>query len=242
MRHKKIDYEPVRNISSDLSGALRKEFQKLTACYPIIDEDDVQDIRDLWQKGKINRDKIKFTQKGGQTDMLSSPADISIVGGSRGGGKSYVLLMNALYDITNPNFRAIIFRKDLDDLTDIIDTSQELYSDYGTYNRAKNDMTWNFHHGGWLTFSYHAMEYAAFHDRYQGKQYPYIGIDEVTQMSYKKFKILTMSNRNAYGIRSRIVGSCNPDPDSCSVWKTCGTRARSVRVLRSRSSSTLTMP
>ena len=127
---------------------------------------------------------------------------------------SYVLLMNTLYDVTNPHLRAIIFRKELDDLSDIIDTSEEIYKDFGTYNRAKNDMTWNFYNGGWLTFSFHDMEYADFHDRYQGKQYPYIAIDEVTQMSYKKFKVLTMSNRNAYGIRNRIVGSCNPDPDS----------------------------
>lgn len=189
-------------------------YKELAKELKIIDEEEVQKIRDLWRQKKISRQSVCFAQKGGQTDMLATPADIAIVGGSRGGGKSYILLMNALYDITNPNFRAIIFRKDLDDLSDIIDTSQELYADFGTYNRAKNDMTWNFKQGGWLTFSYHAMDYGAFHDRYQGKQYPYIGIDEVTQMSFKKFKILTMSNRNAYNIRSRIVGSCNPDPDS----------------------------
>lgn len=207
-------YEPIKKIAEDVRERLMERFSDISSRLYIIDEDDVQTIRDEWKDGKINRDLVKFTQKGGQTDMLSSSADISIVGGSRGGGKSYVLLMNALYDITNPNFRAIVFRKDLDDLTDIIDTSQELYMPYGTYNRAKNDMTWNFDAGGWLTFSYHAMEYNAFHDRYQGKQYSYIGIDEVTQMSFKKFKVLTMSNRNAYNIRSRIVGSCNPDPDS----------------------------
>lgn len=207
--------------NSDVITLTEKQREKLAPLYKelakelkIIDEEEVQKIRDLWRQKKISRQSVCFAQKGGQTDMLATPADIAIVGGSRGGGKSYILLMNALYDITNPNFRAIIFRKDLDDLSDIIDTSQELYSDFGVYNRAKNDMTWNFKQGGWLTFSYHAMDYGAFHDRYQGKQYPYIGIDEVTQMSYKKFKILTMSNRNAYNIRSRIVGSCNPDPDS----------------------------
>ena len=209
-----IPYAPVTEISPADARKLKKEFKKLRKTLTILDEDDVQEIRDLWRKKKINRQSVVFAQRGGQTDMLSSPADISIIGGSRGGGKSYVLLMNALYDILNPNFRAIVFRKDLDDLSDIIDTSGELFSQFGTYNRAKNDMTWNFDNGGWLTFSYHAMEYNAFHDRYQGKQYPYIGIDEVTQMSFQKFKILTMSNRNAYNIRSHIVGSCNPDPDS----------------------------
>lgn len=211
---KYIPNKPVTRLSENQRQKLIPEFQQLAKTLHIIDEEELEQTRQLWQKRKIDRESVRFPQKGGQTDMLASPADISIVGGSRGGGKSYVLLMNALYDITNPNFRAIVFRKDLDDLSDIIDTSAELYSIYGTYNRAKNDMTWNFDSGGWLTFSYHSMEYSAFHDRYQGKQYPYIGIDEVTQMSFKKFKILTMSNRNAYNIRSRIVGSCNPDPDS----------------------------
>lgn len=209
-----IQNKPILRLSDSCKQKLIPKFRELAKNLIIIDEEEMDKTRELWNKRKISRDSVRFPQKGGQTDMLASPADISIVGGARGGGKSYVLLMNALYDITNPNFRAIIFRKDLDDLSDIIDTSAELYSIYGTYNRAKNDMTWNFRSGGWLTFSYHSMEYNAFHDRYQGKQYPYIGIDEVTQMSFKKFKILTMSNRNAYGIRSRIVGSCNPDPDS----------------------------
>ena len=201
-------YEPVKYIQKAVVPVLTQRYKELAHSLTILNDDEWDAIRATKPKNMI------YFQPGGQDDMLSSTADISITGGSRGGGKTYILLMQALYDITDPNFRAIIFRKDLDDLSDIIDTSQELYNDYGTYNRAKNDMTWNFNSGGWLTFSYHNMEPAAFHDRYQGKQYPYIGIDEVTQMSYQKFKVLTMSNRNAYGIRNRIIGSCNPDPDS----------------------------
>ncbi len=204
--------EPVAQLDDKCADAIVPKMKELAEKLKIISEDEVQDIREEWEK--THTTSIIFSQKGGQTDMLSSSADISIVGGGRGGGKSYVLLMQALYDVYNPNLRAIIFRKVLDDLSDIIDTSNELYSDFGIYNRAKNDMTWNFRNGGWLTFSFHDMEYDDFHDRYQGKQYPYIGIDEVTQMSFKKFKVLTMSNRNAYGIRNRIVGTCNPDPDS----------------------------
>ena len=208
-----IPFEPVTKLNDRISiPFLVQKLAELSEGLCMIDEDEVQDIREEWEAD--HKENVLFSQKGGQTDMLCSSADISIIGGGRGGGKSYVLLMNALYDITNPHFRAIIFRKELDDLSDIIDTSNEIFSDFGTYNRAKNDMTWNFYNGGWLTFSFHDMEYADFHDRYQGKQYPYIAIDEVTQMSYKKFKVLTMSSRNAYGIRNRIVGSCNPDPDS----------------------------
>ena len=207
-----IPYEPVAHLDKKCVASLMSEFDALADRFRIIDENDVQTIREQWEEEPT--DRVLFSQKGGQTDMLSSPADISIVGGGRGGGKSYILLMNALYDITNPNFRAIVFRKDLDDLSDLIDTSGSIFAPYGIYNRAKNDMTWNFNNTGWLTFSYHNMEFDDFHDRYQGKQYSYIGIDEVTQMSFKKFKVLTMSNRNAFKIRNRIVGTCNPDPDS----------------------------
>ena len=201
-------YQPVKYIPRPVEPLLSEGFRELARSLTVITDDEWDAIRSTKPKN------MTYFQPGGQDDMLSSVADISIVGGSRGGGKSYILLMQALYDITNPNFRSIIFRKELDDLSDIIDTSYELYDTYGMFNKSKNDLTWNFRSGGWLTFTYHNMEFSSFHDRYQGKQYPYIGIDEVTQMSYQKFKVLTMSNRNAYGIRNRIVGSCNPDPDS----------------------------
>lgn len=201
-------FEPVKYIPKAVEPILRERFGEMARSLNIIQDDEWDAIRSTKPRN------MTYFQPGGQDDMLSSVADISIVGGSRGGGKSYILLMQALYDIVNPNFRAIIFRKELDDLSDIIDTSYELYDTYGLFNKSKNDLTWNFRAGGWLTFTYHNMEFSSFHDRYQGKQYPYIGIDEVTQMSYQKFKVLTMSNRNAYGIRNRIVGSCNPDPDS----------------------------
>ena len=128
--------------------------------------------------------------------------------------KSFSLLMSALYNVTDPNFRAIILRKELDDLSDIADTSTQLFQDFGTYNRSKNDMTWNFYSGGWLKFSYHNDDYQSFHDRFQGKQYAYIGIDEITQMTFPKFKYLITTNRNAFHYRNHVFGTCNPDPDS----------------------------
>ncbi len=177
-----------------------------------IDEMQVQEMREGLEK-KPN-DKLIIAQAGGQNNMLMSEADITIGGGSRGGSKTFSLLMSALYNVTDPNFRAIILRKELDDLADIADTSNMLFQDFGTYNRSKNDMTWNFHTGGWLKFSYHNDDFQSFHDRFQGKQYAYIGIDEITQMAYNKFKYLITSNRNAFHYRNHVFGTCNPDPDS----------------------------
>ncbi|HOK17109.1 MAG TPA: terminase family protein [Defluviitoga tunisiensis] len=162
---------------------------------------------------KRNPYKI-IAQRGGQENMLSQSADIMIVGGSRGGSKSYSLLLETLKDYTNKNFRATILRYEIDDLSDLIDTSYGIYSDFGTYNRSKADMSWNFNSGASLKFNYYSDKYEDFKVRMQGRQYAYIGIDEITHMEYNKFKYLITNNRNAFGIRNRIMASCNPDPDS----------------------------
>ena len=75
-------------------------------------------------------------------------------------------------------------------------------------------MTWNFYKGGSLAFSHFSDTVYDFKERFRGKQYSYIAIDEIPQMEYAKFKFLMTCNRNARGIRNRIVGTCNPDPDS----------------------------
>ena len=128
--------------------------------------------------------------------------------------KSFSLLMEALKDVQNKNFRALILRNEKPDLTDLVETSSQLYSQFGEYNRSQNDMTWNFYSGAKLKFSYFEGEYEAFKKRFQGKQYAYIGVDEITHCPYKKFKYLITDNRNAFNLRTRFIGTCNPDPDS----------------------------
>lgn len=180
---------------------------------PVTTQEYVQHLRDLDTK---HSDLVRafMPQKGAQERLLATDVDILIGGGSRGGGKTWTLLMEALYDILNPNFTGLLLRKETKDLDSMINDSNRLYSDFGTYNRSLNDMTWNFSNGGWLKFSYYAGSYAAFKDRFQGRQYAYVGIDEITQCEYKKFKYLITVNRNASNIRSRFWGTCNPDPDS----------------------------
>ena len=39
-------------------------------------------------------------------------------------------------------------------------------------------------------------------------------MDEIHHMEYLKFKYLITCNRNAFHIRNRFIGTCNPDPDS----------------------------
>ncbi len=122
--------------------------------------------------------------------------------------------MESLKDIYNPYYNSILLRNEKDDLLDLINTSYILYGQMGQYNKSISDMTWYFKNGGKLKFSYLADSYDDFKKRFQGKQYSFIGIDEITHCSYEKFKYLITCNRNAYGIRNRFYGTCNPDPDS----------------------------
>ena len=162
----------------------------------VLDYEYIQMLRDADRKIP-NPNKI-IAQGGGQENMLSTPADITICGGCRGGSKTFTLLMETLKDIKNKNFRSVLLRHEIDDLSDMVETSSTLYDDFGEYNKSKNDMRWNFYKGGFLKFSYHADTLDDFKKRFQGKQFAYIGVDEITHMEYLKFKYLITCNRNAF--------------------------------------------
>lgn len=173
----------------------------------------IQSLRDDTDK---RAKELRFVaQLGGQEDMLAIDADIKICGGSRGGSKSFTSLMEVLKDIKNPHFKAVILRNEKPDVENLETDSRRLFSQFGKYNKSKNDMTWNFDNGGSLSFSYYAGDFEKdFKIRFQGKQYSYICIDEGTQCPYKKFKYLLTNNRNGSGIRNRFWITCNPDPES----------------------------
>lgn len=153
-------------------------------------------------------------QKGCQEKFLASNADILFVGGNRGGGKSFALLLEVLKDIKNKNTNCLILRNEKGDLENLINKSYRLFNPFGKYNKSINDMTWYFNNGGKLGFSYFSDTLNDFKVRFQGKEYNYIGVDEITHISYEKFKYLITCNRNAFGLRNRFLGSCNPDSES----------------------------
>lgn len=179
---------------------------------PVLSYASVQALRDK-DKDIINPNRI-IAQAGAQERMLAQYADIIIGGGSRGGSKSWSLVMEGLKDINEPAFSGLIVRNERDDLTQVIDYSTMMYSQYGNFNRSRDDRTWNFTNGGKLRFSYYGDNLEDFKKRFQGKQYNYIGIDEITHIPYEKFKYLVTCNRNGMGLHNRIWGTCNPDPDS----------------------------
>lgn len=124
----------------------------------------------------------------------------------------YLLCNNTYLAETATNARMLILRTAIDDLSDIIDTSYEIYRELGDFK--KNDMRWDFQQGSYLAFNYHGGSYEDFCGRFRGRQYCKIGIDEATLMSFDKFKFIITCLRNAYGYANEMILTCNPDPDS----------------------------
>lgn len=164
----------------------------------------------------ISRQTAVRPQKGPQERFLSSTADITIYGGSAGGGKSYGLLLEALRHIDNKAFGAVIFRRTLVDVKkqgSLLDTSIPLYGQFhATLRQTGGDILWRFPSGAKVAFGH--LE----HDKtvldWQGAQIPLIGFDELTHFSRKQFFYMLSRNRSTCGVKPYIRATCNPDSES----------------------------
>ncbi|WMX18588.1 terminase large subunit [Aeromonas phage 1233] len=105
---------------------------------------------------------------------------IVLYGGAAGGGKSFALLFDVLSFAHVPRYRAVIIRRTMPELTELIETSKEFYPKLfpgAKYNTQKN--FWRFPSGAIVEFGY--LEHPADKLRYQGQQYQYIAFDELGQ-------------------------------------------------------------
>ena len=147
--------------------------------------------------------------------FLSSPADIAIYGGAAGGGKTYGLLLEALRHIDNPDYGAVIFRREAVQITSeggLLDTSYPLYNDIDGRLRMAPHYQWRFPSGATVTFS-HLHNKDDVND-WQGSQIPLIGYDELTHFTEWQFWYMLSRNRSMCGVKPYIRATCNPDADS----------------------------
>lgn len=127
---------------------------------------------------------------------------------------TYVLLMGVLQNMKNPHFESVIIRREKDDFKrggGLWDTSTKIFTPLG--EPTESSFLWRFYTGSKLKFEHMANEDKA-DQRFRGQQIAYIGIDEVDQIKEETFWFLMSSNRNAHGIKNKIVGTCNPNAES----------------------------
>lgn len=153
-------------------------------------------------------------QAGPQEAFLRSAADITIYGGSAGSGKSFGLLLEPLYHVGNPAFRAILFRRTVPQLKlpgGLWDVASEVY---GTLGATPNQSAMEFRFPSGANVKLAGMEYPADRFTYQGAQIPLIEFDELVQFEASQFWYLLSRCRSMSGVRGYIKAGCNPDPDS----------------------------
>lgn len=155
-------------------------------------------------------------QPGPQTVFMASPADIIFYGGAAGGGKTYGLCMDPLRHYANPKFRSVMFRRLTRELTmsgGLLETARELYMPLnGRFRNSPNARDCTFTSGA--RYEFHHLQYEDTVYTYQGLQTGYLGFDELTHFLEMQFRYLITRARSTAGIKLRIRGTCNPDPDS----------------------------
>ena len=158
------------------------------------------------------RPAIWKASPGPQTAFLQCPADECLYGGAAGGGKSDALLAEALRQVENPQYRALILRRtfpELEQAKGLIDRSKQLYPHLGaTYSEMRH--RWTFPSGALIDFGH--MQRPDDRYKYQGSEYAYIAFDELTHFTEAQYLYLFSRCRAAAGsdLRCYMRAGTNP--------------------------------
>ena len=127
------------------------------------------------------KERIVFKPNvGPQTEFLAAGEQDVLYGGAAGGGKSYAMLVDPLRYMHIKEHRALLLRKSMPELRELIDKSRELYPKaFAGAKFREVEKIWRFPSGASLEFGYLDRDADVY--RYQGQSYTWIGIDELPQ-------------------------------------------------------------
>jgi hypothetical protein len=145
-----------------------------------IDLGDLSDLPDA-VSDLVGESEVVFQPNSGpQTEFLSASERDVLYGGAAGGCKSFALLAYPLRFCHNPNHRGLLLRRTLDELTELIDKSRQLYTKaFPGAKFRESKSTWHFPSGATIWFTYLDKDKDV--TRFQGQAFNWIGIDEITQ-------------------------------------------------------------
>ena len=140
----------------------------------------------------------------------------SLYGGAAGGGKSVAQLMAALQYVDVPGYSAILFRKTYADLSlpgALIDMSKQWLMPFVESKEVKwseKEKQYVFPSGATINFGY--LESGNDCYRYQGAEFQYIGMDEVTHIDPSNYRYLFSRLRKpkSLSVPLRFRATANP--------------------------------
>ena len=146
----------------------------------VIDKSDLENIPAAVSELVQDYEVVFEPNPGPQEEFLSSSERDVLYGGAAGGGKSFALLADPLRYCHNPNHRGLLLRRTLDELTELIDKSRQLYTKaFPGAKFRESKSTWHFPSGATIWFTYLDKDKDV--TRFQGQAFNWIGIDEITQ-------------------------------------------------------------
>jgi hypothetical protein len=148
----------------------------------VFDTKDIDNLPDS-VKTRLNSGKgvLFHPNDGPQTDFLAAGEKDVLYGGAAGGGKSYAMLVDPLRYAHKKAHRALILRRSMPELREMIDKSRELYPQAFPGAKFREvEKLWNFPSGAKIEFGF--LERDADVYRYQGQAYSWIGFDEITHL------------------------------------------------------------
>ena len=185
----------------------------------VIDQGDLDDlpaaVADLVEDSEI----VFRPNEGPQEEFLSAGERDVLYGGAAGGGKSFALLADPLRFCHNANHRGLLLRRTLDELTELIDKSRQLYTKaFPGAKFRESKSTWVFPSGATIWFTYLDKDKDV--TRFQGQAFNWIGIDEITQYptpyvwDYLRSRLRTTDPE----LQQHLYMRCTANPGGVGGW------------------------
>ena len=161
---------------------LEDESEKPTKEGKVVTTDELSSIPKAVQDEIDKGSHVVFhPNTGPQTEFLAADEKDVLYGGAAGGGKSYAMLVDPLRYAHKKAHRALILRRSMPELRELIDKSRELYPQaFPGCKFREVEKVWNFPSGAKIEFGF--LERDADVYRYQGQAYSWIGFDEITHL------------------------------------------------------------
>lgn len=177
-KQRKALYNKERKVKAQ-EQVIKKATEQSTS--HIVTEEELNEVPVDVQE-QLRDAKVVFSaNEGPQTDFLAADEKDVLYGGAAGGGKSYAMLVDPLRYAHKKAHRALILRRSMPELREMIDKSRELYPQAFPGAKFREvEKLWNFPSGAKIEFGF--LERDADVYRYQGQAYSWIGFDEITHL------------------------------------------------------------